>query len=278
MRVDKKISEGLARDLDGPILDISNPRQFATLDILRSYFREILLIAGKYARPNVEFEDLVAEGIIGLMDAIVRWDPEKSTGDHSFHQLAIVRIKSCMFDYYLRNNTPYAVPTYMGRAIALLEQIRHILNSNTYPGSPEEDLCIFEGSAFEKAAHPKLVAKLQDLKGRLQNLAKGSERTYAEMVDWLLRIERDIRDFESREEFAVSPEEIVEQREWLETFLRSLKEDAREVIELKINDKLTLEQIGKLKGFTRERARQIIMDSIGYFQQTRMWKQAMEED
>ena len=126
----------LKTGLKGPILKVEDPRKHDVLDILKSYFREILMLARKYSRPTVDYEDLVVEGLIGLMDAIQRWDPEKSAGAKSFHQLAIVRIKSQMFEFFLANNTMYTIPNYMPRAITLVSQIRNLVNSYGSLASP----------------------------------------------------------------------------------------------------------------------------------------------
>ncbi len=259
--------------LKGPILRIEDPRKHETLDILKSYFREILMLARKYTRPTVDYEDLVVEGLIGLLDAIQRWDPEKSTGAKSFHQLAIIRIKSQMFEFFLANNTMYTIPNYMARAIALVSQIRNLVNSYDYQGDPEAALLNFEAPEFEEVAPSEFSEQVTRLKGRIRNLAENSEKTYEQMVQNVLRVEQDIENFERETEFEVSPEEVASQREFLEKFLDGLNPDARDVISLLLQGN-TLEQVGEKKGFTRERARQIKEETLRFFEKTRMSKEA----
>lgn len=259
--------------LKGPILSIEDPRRHETLDILKSYFREILMLARKYTRPTVDYEDVVVEGLIGLLDAIQRWDPEKSTGPKSFHQLAIIRIKSQMFEFFLANNTMYTIPNYMARAIALVSQIRSLVSAYEYRGSSEAALLNFEAPEFEEVAPTEFAAQVIRLKERVRNLAENSDKTYEQMIQNVLKVEQDIESFERETDFEVSPEEVTAQREFLEKFLEGLKPDARDVISLLLQGN-TLEEVGEKKGFTRERARQIKEETLQFFEKTRMSKEA----
>ena len=268
----------LKEHLKGPILKITDPREYTTEDILKSYFREVLVIARKYTRPAVEFEDLVIEGLMGLLDAIKRWDPVKAGANpRSFHNLAIVRIKSNMFDYFLANNTLYTVPNYMGRAMSLIEQIKNLVAGYEYPGDIQEVLANYQHEGFEKHAPADYVRKVQNLKEKLLNLAKGFDKSYEEMVRSVLKIQENIESFEQgEEEFMSSPEEIAGKREYLDKVLGVLKDGARDVIVSLLSGD-TLEQAGKKQGFTRERARQIQQETLEFLQRTRMYKDAIDE-
>ena len=270
--VSKILQEGLA----GPILDeILDPKDYDPMDILKSYFREILVVARKYARPNVEFEDLVVEGLMGLLDAIERFDPEKARGPKAFRQLAIIRIKSYMFEYFLKNRTPYTIPNYMSRAITLVERLRGLISTIQYDGDSEEVLRNFYTPEFDEAVPPYLSERIAEVKGRLLNLAEGSNKTYEAVIRGVLKVGDDIQSYENEEDFDVSPEEVAAQREYLEKFLGFLNENARDVIGLRLQG-LTLEEVGREKGFTRERARQIEEETLNFFKRTRMFRDANE--
>jgi RNA polymerase sigma factor for flagellar operon FliA len=268
----------LKEHLKGPILKITDPREHSTEDILKSYFREILVIARKYTRPSVEFEDLVVEGLMGLLDAIKRWDPIKAgTNLRSFHNLAIVRIKSNMFDYFLANNTLYTVPNYMGRAMSLIEQIKNLVAGYEYPGNAQEVLLNYEHEGFEKHAPADYVRKVRTLKEKFLNLAKGFDKSYEEMIRGVLKIQENIESFEQgEEEFMSSPEEIAGKREYLDKILSVLKPNARDVI-ISLLEGETLEKAGEKQGFTRERARQIQKETLEFLQKTRMYRDALDE-
>ncbi len=266
--VGKILREGLA----GPIIEISDPSQHKDMDILKSYFREILLIARNYARPTVDYEDLVVEGLIGLLDAIRRYDPEKATGPKAFRQLAIVRIKSHMFEFFLANNTQYTVPNYMARAMSLVEQIRGQVNSVESSADPEDALRRFSCPEFEESIPKGVLNKVTGLKERVRNLATNSKRSYEQMVELVIRVEENIESYEQEEEYEVSPEQLTEGREFLSKFLGSLKPDARDVV-VGLLQGHTLVEVGEMKGFTRERARQIKKEAVTWLQGTRMYKE-----
>lgn len=267
----------LKKGLKGPIQEIENPDEFSVEEILSSYFLEILFLARKYTRPKVEYEDLVVEGLMGLMDAIERWDPEKAKGNRrAFHNLAIVRIKSHMFEYFLANSSLYKVPSYMARAISLVEQIQNHLGALEYGGDAYEDLLSFEAPAFEESAPHETIAAVKRLKERLLTIARNSGKTYREMVEDVLKIEQDMEAHENQESIEITPEQEAAQRDFLEKFLTNLSPVARDVISLRLQG-LTLDDVGAQKGFTRERARQIEERAIKWLRRTRMYKDVVEE-
>ena len=264
--------------LKGPIItEIIDPKDFSTEDILKSYFREILWLAGRYARPTVEYEDLVVEGLVGLLDAINRFDIEKAKGNkRAFHNLAVVRIKSYMFEFFLRNNSKYQIPNYMARAMTLLDQMRAMIRAQGF----EDDLTpiqVYEVPEFEASCSPDFFRRFSEVKSKLKSLAENSDKTYEEMVKAVLKAEKNIQDFEAteEEEFEVSPDTIAEQREFLDRFLSNLKPQAREVLQKRLEGK-TLEETGGEMGLTRERARQIEEQALSYLRRTPMYRDAHE--
>ncbi|KKK98716.1 hypothetical protein LCGC14_2639980, partial [marine sediment metagenome] len=213
------------------------------------------------------------------LDAVERFDITKAKGNpRAFHNLAVVRIKSYMFEFFLNNNTQYSIPNYMSRAINLVEQVRNVIRAQNYTGNSEEVLLNFECEKFEKAIPETSAKKLRSVKTKLQRLADNSDKTYETMVLAVLKVERDIANYETEERrgLADSPEEIAGEKEFMEKFLNNLNPNARGVIE-KILQGKTLEESGKEMGFTRERARQIKEDTLKYFKRTPMYKESVED-
>lgn len=270
----------LKERLQGPILEkIIDPKDFSVDDIMKSYFREILFLAGRYSRPTVDYEDLVTEGLMGLLDAIKRFDIDKAKGNpRAFHNLAVVRIKSYMFEFFLNNNTQYSIPNYMSRAINLVDQIKNTVRAQEYTGDDNEAILNFECMDFDNQVPESASKKLQIVKSKLQRLAANSDKTYETMILTVLKVEQDIANYETGEEngASVSPEDIAGEREFMEKFLNNLNPNARGVIE-KILEGKTLEESGKEMGFTRERARQIKEATLKYFKRTPMYKESVDE-
>jgi len=216
---------------------------------------------------------------MGLLDAIKRFDIVKAKGNpRAFHNLAVVRIKSYMFEFFLDNNTQYSIPNYMSRAINLVEQIRNVVRSQEYTGDSNDALMNMECEEFDKAIPEASAKKLRNVKTKLQRLANNSDKTYETMVLSVLKVEQDIANYENDAENGLSdsPEDIAGEREFMEKFLNNLNPNARGVIE-KILEGKTLEESGKEMGFTRERARQIKEDTIKYFKRTPMYKESVED-
>lgn len=268
--------EYLKDRINAKILEIEDPRNHTEDEIIGSFFREIMWLARRYTRPTVEFEDLVIEGIMGLLDAIKRFDPEKAKGKkRAFHNLAIVRIKSGMFEYLLTNSNLYTIPVYMSRAVSLVGQIRRGLQSVTYEGDPQEDLIRLEGPFVEQGFPKDLLEEVTELKGKLARVAEGAKKSYEDMVEVVLKVERDIEDYEHLEEEMDGPENSIAQKEFVEKFLEGLNPDARSVISQLLEGE-TLETVGQNMGFTRERARQIKEETLEFFHRTRMFQDTLD--
>ena len=66
--------------------------------LIKQYAPLVKYVAGKVAMGmphNVEFDDLVSYGVIGLFDAIEKYDPEKNV---KFKTYAVTRIRGAIFD------------------------------------------------------------------------------------------------------------------------------------------------------------------------------------
>ena len=65
---------------------------------VRQYMPLVKYVAGKLTSglpPNIEFDDLVSFGQIGLLDAINKFDPEKNV---KFKTYAVTRIRGAIYD------------------------------------------------------------------------------------------------------------------------------------------------------------------------------------
>lgn len=268
----------LRKELTGPIIPGINPVTHSVEDIMKSYFREIIFLAKKFVRPTIDLEDLVTEGIIGLLDAVKRFDPTRSEGPKAFHNLAVLRIKSQMYEYYLANNSSYHIPNYMARLISLVEQIKTLLASVEYSGNPEEELrSSSESEELIQLIPEETLARIRYLKDRIRSIAKNSESNYEDMVGTVLKLEADAESAAFQDEAGVeSPEKYVSDKEILEKLFETLKPDAQEVLLRRLEGE-TLTEVGAEKGVTRERARQIQEETLTWFRGTRMYKQATED-
>ena len=94
--------------------------------VISKYIKLIILIARRYVREHIDIDDLVVEGVLGLLEALRRFNPEIS---QDFHTFAITLIKGHMYRYYLQNNNLLTVPLYINKTISYLEKLeREITN------------------------------------------------------------------------------------------------------------------------------------------------------
>lgn len=268
----------LDEKLSGPILKIEDPRKYSTEDILKSYYREIVLIAGKFTRPNIEKADLVEEGIVGLLDAIERWDPDKAKGNpRNFHNLAIVRIKNFMYNFFLRNSGKYKFPSHVARGINYLGQVRKAVEDSGFSGDVNAVLMEWENGDFEEWATEDVREKVKEKKLKIKNLAKSINKNYPATVESIMEAERKIEQYEQELiEEIYSPEDIAANREFLQSLLASLQPETRDIINMSLEGK-TLEEIGEAKGKTRQRIQQIRTKFLEVLQNTRMFRSSFEE-
>jgi len=268
----------LDENLAGPILKVEDPRKYSKEDILKSYYREIVLMANKYTRPNIDRVDLVSAGIEGLLDAIERWNPKKAKGNpKNFHNLAIVRIKNYMYNHFLENGGRYKIPSYMARGLNYLSQVRRVIDDSEYPGDREEVILNWESPDFEEWASPESSKKLKVKKKKIKDLAKSMNQDYEKVAEKILNAEKRIEAYEqSATEEVRNPEEIAANKEYLEDLLNSLTPETREIIKLSLEGR-TLDEIGEIQGKTKARIQQIRSKFLKVLQNTRMYRSSLEE-
>ena len=69
-------------------------------ELIRSYLRLVVSTAGRFKHYGLPMSDLVQEGVVGLMQAAARFEPER---DVRFSTYASWWIRSAMQDFILRN-------------------------------------------------------------------------------------------------------------------------------------------------------------------------------
>jgi len=260
MAFDVTIKEYLKEIDDSPLLSwdeekalslavIEDNDPFAREQLIRSNLRLVVNIAKKYSGRGMSLGDLIEEGNLGLMRAVDTFDPDHGV---RFSTYSAWWIKQSIKRSILNNSQPIHIPTYM---VELINQWRQ-----TY-------------------------AELESKLGRTVSLEE-----MADAMKVPVRKARAIRDIvtvvdsgfqhDSHEENAgldeaieddriATPEEHLGSNEELTRALELLEEiDSREAEVLKLRfgldgrETLTLKQIGKKLGLTRERVRQIQRNAL----------------
>jgi len=150
---------------------------------LKKYIKLILLIAKKYVRHNVEYEDLIEHGIIGLIEAVRKFDPSRST---NFNAYAITRMKGRMYEYCISNMTSITVPTHVGKTKVYIERMTKLLDREpllfTKNINPESIIRVWE-HPIEEELSAKILASLRKIKGMVNKIAINSKTKYSTLIN-----------------------------------------------------------------------------------------------
>lgn len=108
-----------------PLLDAEHERELlnrakkgekrATAELVESHMRLVVQVAGAYAREGLSVHDLVGEGVVGLMEAMRRFDLSR---DIRFASYASWWIRACVRAHALANRRIVGMPDTRGARMA----------------------------------------------------------------------------------------------------------------------------------------------------------------
>lgn len=224
--------------------------------LIKSHLRLVHKIALGYRGYGMAIQDLIAEGHIGMMQAVNRFDPAKG---FRFSTYAMWWIHAAIKDYILRSWSLVRTGTTSAqkKLFFSLRLLKNKLTGGTEELSEEQIQHIAETL---EVPSEEVAAMEQRLRGRDASLnAQVSGLGEGEWVDWLEDEEQDhekellhLDELEKRKKMLENAFECLNKRE-LEIFKgRRLEEPPK-----------TLEELAQILDISRERVRQIEM---GVFQ------------
>ncbi len=196
------------------------------------------IIIGK--NKYVEYEDLISYGMIGLMDAINKYDDTKGM---KFSTYAAIRINGSIIDE-IRKNSPISK-----RAIDKLNKynkVVEVLQNKLY--REPKDIEVAERMGIS-------LKELTDIQGYVNYISMMSLETILFGDDEEMSLINSIEDTKSP-----SPQKTLEEKEMLEYLRRgldNLKERDRLILNLYYFEKLTLKQIGSVLEVSESRVCQL---------------------
>ncbi len=216
--------------------------------LIDSNLRLVVSIAKKYVNRGVPFLDLIQEGNIGLMKAVDKFDPERK---NKFSTYGTWWINQAIQRAIADKGRNIRVPVHMNDKLKLFNRTVNDLQTELKRNPTPEEI------AKKMKVSVKQVKKLYIIKRQVDT--DSLNRTISDDE------ESEIEDFIADSNSMPAEEVVVTdtRRDIRRIILQQvdLKDEEREVLKLRygIEDGIpkSLEKIGKEKGVTRERIRQI---------------------
>ena len=190
--------------------------------------------------PHIETDDLVSWGIVGLLDAIVKYDSKKEA---SFSTYAQFRIRGAILDHLRSLDW---VPRSVRQKASLIEKVSRQLEGTLGRPPLEEEIASELGVSLD--AYQELLTKVGEMSlFSLEDLGfgRGEERLNLER-----RLERD-------EEDPLGALLTQERVDLVAEAIARLPEREKLVITLYYHEELTMKEVGAVLGLTESRVSQL---------------------
>jgi RNA polymerase sigma factor for flagellar operon FliA len=207
-------------------------------------------VAGRLAiglPPTVQIDDLISSGILGLMDAIEKYDPKRDT---KFETYAMTRIRGAMLDELRALDW---VPRSTRRKARLLEDAYASLEAELGRAATDEEI----------SSHLSISSKM--LQGMVAEISASSLLS----LDGFMtagggeEVSRLIDHFRDTETCSPSAQiEVQEVRRILTSAIGNLPRRERDVISMYYYEEITMKEIGNILGVSESRVCQIHTKAI----------------
>lgn len=223
--------------------------------LLESHLRLVAKIAGGYRGYGLPLSDLIAEGNLGMMQAIKHFDPGKG---FRFSTYALWWIKASIQEYILRSWSLVKLGTTSAQK-RLFFNLRRMKREAPQQNNTQEDL------TPEMAKHIAAKLGVKEAEVYQMNCRLGGDYSLnisqsqsggegeSEWIEWLAD------EDENQEMKLIQHDEMVKRHKLLETAMHVLNERERHIfIDRRLTEPpFTLEALSEKYGISRERVRQI---------------------
>ena len=229
-------------------------------ELVSSHTRLVISMAARFRGYGLPLGDLVQEGSIGLMEAASRFDPERGIRLSTY---ARWWIRASIQDYILRNWSVVRLGTTAAEKTLFfnLRRLRaRIAAASVGYMSPEERGKIARDLKVG-------VHAVEAMEGRLSGVDQSLNATIGEESgqEWQDLLEDDSP---SPEETVMALRDDATRRGWLHAVLRRLPEREEMIIRARHMEEsaVTLAELGRTLGISKERVRQLEQRALGRLQ------------
>ena len=208
------------------------------------YVKRIVHRLAVHLPATVDVDDLMNVGVIGLIQAVDRYDPRR---DNKFMTYAIFRIKGAVLselrarDFLSRSNR---------RKIRELENAFMRLEQKLGREADDQEVAQELGVDVEQVYRTKQMSSISFIS--LEELGVSSRDEKEKLLSYLVDNDDD----------ALSLTKLKELKEALAQAIKQLPEKERLVISLYYIDELTMKETGKVLGITESRVSQIHSQAV----------------
>lgn len=220
----------------------ARPILFDRDQLIENHLPQVKFIADRLAAKlptSVERDDLIGAGVIGLLDAVGKFNPARGV---QFKTYAEMRVRGAMLDSLRELDW---APRSMRRRAREIEDVYHRIEQEQGRSAEEQEVAVALGLPLAE-----LRLQLQDLRGLLVMTLDGDDQDEDGNT-----ICRQIPD-----ECSLTPlagYEQTERQEMLRAAIERLPEKERQIVALYYLDELTMKEVGLVLGVTESRVSQI---------------------
>lgn len=220
-------------------------------ELTSAYVRLVISLATRFRNYGLPMSDLIQEGNIGLMQAAARFDPER---DVRFSTYASWWIRASIQDFVLRNWSIVRTGTTAAQKSLFfnLRRLRARINDLSDTGiTPENRALIATELGVPERDVDRMVSRLSR-SDRSLNVPVGEEGD-TEFLDLLAD------DNATPEDAFMENHDADKRKRWIEEALSALNPRELMIVRKRrlTEDAVTLENLGKDLGISKERVRQI---------------------